>query len=78
MDFEFTESPRSLATSPRDKIELRGTPSCYGPDLALEDDERIEDEIQDKQNLSALAASTAGIGAYPSIVDYLRELRDDA
>ncbi len=70
VDFEFTESPRSLARSRRDKIELLGT-DLLRADLSLDEVEAIEDETLEEENLSAYASATAGIGAYPSIVDYL-------
>lgn len=70
VDFEFTDSPRNLVTSPRDRIELQGT-ELLRTDLSLEEIETIEDRTLRDENLSALAAATAGIGAYPSIVDYL-------
>jgi hypothetical protein len=68
VDFEPTYSPRSLAISYRDRIELKGTELLRaGLDLAtvehIEDARLVEGE-------SALAFSTAGVGAYPSIVGY--------
>jgi hypothetical protein len=70
VDFEFTDSPRSLATSPRDHIELLGT-ELLRDDLNLEQIEAIEEKTERQDNVSALAAPTSGIGAYPSIVDHL-------
>jgi hypothetical protein len=70
VDFEFTDSPRSLATSPRDKIELLGT-ELLRDNLNLEQIEAIEAKTEEKEGVSALAAPTSGIGAYPSIVDHL-------
>lgn len=70
VDFEFTDSPRNLVTSPRDRIELRGT-ELLRADLSIEEVEAIEEQVRRDDNLSALAAPTGGIGAYPTIVDYL-------
>ncbi|MGE0685780.1 MAG: hypothetical protein AB7P33_03475 [Dehalococcoidia bacterium] len=74
VDFEFTESPRSLATSPRDKIELLGT-ELLRDNLTLEQVEAIEEQTEREKGVSALAAPTSGIGAYPSIVDHLSSYR---
>lgn len=70
VDFEFTDSPRNLVTSPRDRIELLTT-ELLRPDLSLAEVEEIERVTERRRNVSALAAPTAGIGAYPSIVGYL-------
>ncbi len=74
VDFEFTESPRSLATSPREKIELLGT-ELLRDNLTLEQVEAIEAKTEQEKGVSALAAPTSGIGAYPSIVDHLSSYR---
>jgi hypothetical protein len=73
LDFELTESPRSLAVSPRDRIELKST-TILREDLSLNDVEAIEDARLD-DNESALAFPTGGIGAYPTIVDYATSYR---
>lgn len=70
VDFEFTDSPRNLVTSSRDRIELTGT-ELLRSDLTIEEIEAIEEETKQEKDLSAIAAATAGIGAYPTIVDYL-------
>ena len=69
VDAEFTEAPRALATSPRDRIELLGS-NLLREDLTLAEAEAIEEEIALEQDLSALSFSTGGIGAYPTIIDY--------
>jgi hypothetical protein len=68
VDFELTQSPRSLATSPRDRIALEST-TILREDLELADVERIEDAKLREDNEAALAFPTGGIGAYPTIVD---------
>ena len=69
VDFEFTESPRILAISYRDRIELKSSsPLREGLDLATV--ERIEREREARDDVSAFAFTTSGIAAYPSIVDY--------
>jgi hypothetical protein len=76
--FDFTDAPRMLAESPRDRIELvHQTPLREG--LPLPEIERIEDETGRKNDTAALAFPLGGYGAYPTIVDYgddyLRSLR---
>ncbi len=76
VDMEFTTPPRSLATSPRDKIELKST-SLLEAGLDLEDVTRIEHERESRDgNTSALASPTAGVGAYPTIVTYTDSYRE--
>lgn len=74
-DFEFTTSPRSLAISPRDHIALTDS-RLLREGLNLEAVEKIEAETERKENVSALAFPTGGIGAYPTIVDYPDSYRD--
>jgi len=69
VDFEFTDPPRSLATSPRDRIEFLGT-ELVRSDLSLSEIEAIEDQVESDKGVSALAFPTGGIGAYPTIVGY--------
>ena len=69
VDAEFTESPRALARSPRDRIELLGS-SLLAEDLTLAEVEVIEEEVAETENVSALSFATAGIGAYPTIISY--------
>lgn len=68
VDAEFTEAPRALARSPRDRIELLGS-SLLKDGLTLTQVEEIEAEAQE-ENVSALSFGTAGIGAYPTIIDH--------
>jgi len=69
IDFEFTNAPHNLVTSPRDRIELRST-TLLREDLTLPQLEAIETETEAKDGVSALAFPVGGIGAYPAIVDY--------
>jgi len=73
VDFEFTDAPRTLAVSPRERIELKGT-SLLREDLSLAQIEAIE-AGKGAEGLSALAFPTSGIGAYPTIVDYAADYR---
>jgi hypothetical protein len=69
VDTEFTDAPRTLAISPRDRIELSET-SLLREDLSIVDVENIEDQTASEDNVSALAFPLGGLGAYPTIVDY--------
>ena len=69
VDIEFTEAPRALVTSPRDRIELLGS-SLLRTDLSIAELEAIEEETQTSADVSALAFRIGGVGAYPAIVNY--------
>jgi len=69
VDIEFTEPPRALATSPRDRIELLTT-SLLRVDLSIAELEAIEEETLATAGLSALAFRIGGVGAYPAIVKF--------
>lgn len=65
--FTFTEPPRKLLASPRDRIETAYY-AMLQPDLPADERERIETDIQHTYNLSAYVAPIGGLGAYPAIV----------
>jgi hypothetical protein len=69
VDAEFTEAPRALARSPRDRIELLGS-TLLEEDLTIAEAEAIEQQVARDQGVSALSFGTGGIGAYPTIIDY--------
>lgn len=71
VDTEFTEAPRMLAVSPRDRIELTGT-TLLREDLSLEDLETIEAETEQRDGVAARAFSLGGVGAYPTLIDFPR------
>ncbi len=73
LDFEFTDAPRTVALSRRDRIELTAT-TLLREDLSLAQIEAIE-AAKEGEGLSALAFLTGGIGAYPTIVDYQDDYR---
>lgn len=74
VDFEFTQSPRNLVTSPRDRIELKDT-SLLREGLDLDEIERIEERTEREHGVSALSFATGGIGAYPTLVQYTGSYR---
>lgn len=65
--FTFTEPPRKLVVSPRDRI-ANTYYAMLQPNLPAEDREQIETTIQDKYDLSAYVTAIGGLGAYPTIV----------
>ena len=69
VDAEFTNAPRMLATSPRDRIELRSS-TLLRDDLDLGEVEAIEAEVAADENLAALAFPIGGLGAYPTLIEY--------
>lgn len=69
VDFEFTEPPRTLATSRRDRIELIDA-RLLRPDLSLAEVEAIEAETERLKGVSALAFTASGVAAYPAMVAY--------
>jgi hypothetical protein len=69
IDFEFTDAPHTLVTSPRDRIELRSS-NLLREDLTIAELEAIEARTQAGEGVSALAFPIGGVGAYPAIVDY--------
>ena len=73
VDAEFTEAPRALARSPRDRIELLGS-TLLEEGLTLAEAEAIEAEALE-EDISALSFGTAGIGAYPTIIDQPEDYR---
>ncbi|HEY7268629.1 MAG TPA: hypothetical protein VH951_02260 [Dehalococcoidia bacterium] len=75
VDLEFTSPPRSLVTSPRDRIELTGS-TLLPAGLDLDQVDKIENTKQAKENVSARAVPIAGVGAYPTIVAYDSDYAD--
>ena len=67
VDTVLSASPTILVTSPRDRIERQDTVTMR-TGLANEDRDRIETQVEDETELSALVLNTGGIALYPSIV----------
>ena len=74
VDAEFTEAPRALARSPRDRIELLGS-TLLEEDLTLAEAEAIEEGVAESEGVAALSFPTGGIGAYPTIINYPGDYR---
>jgi hypothetical protein len=75
VDLEFTSPPRTLVTSPRDRIQLSST-TLLPAGLDLPEVEAIEASRETRGNVAALAVPVAGVGAYPTIVSYDSDYAD--
>jgi len=65
--FTFSEPPRKLVTSPRDRIATAYY-SMLQPGLPVDEREKIETEILQDKDLSAYVTNIGGLGAYPTLV----------
>ena len=74
VDLSFEEPPTVLNMSLRDHIEVVEQ-VLLGPDLPLLERDRIEREIFEKHDLSALVDNLAGLSTYPTIVSDQAPLR---
>ncbi len=66
VDTVLTGSPTVLVTSPRDRIERQDTITLH-TGLTSEQRGRIEVQVEDQTDLSAVVLNTGGIALYPSI-----------
>jgi hypothetical protein len=65
--FQFTESPLYLIVSPRNRIVT--TEGVYlDPATSLADMERMESQVQEQLDVSALVEGTGGFSSYPTMV----------
>ena len=67
VDTVLAASPTILVTSPRDRIERQETVTMR-TGLTNDERDRIEKQVEDQTDLSALVLNTGGIALYPSIV----------
>jgi hypothetical protein len=74
VNIEFTSSPRTLVTSPRDRIELTGS-TLLREGLTVAEIEEIESRREQRDGVSTLAFPTSGVGTYPAIVTYTTDYR---
>ena len=74
MDLSFEEPPTILNTSRRDYVEVVEQVLLV-PDLPPLERDRIEREILEKHDLSALVDNLAGLSTYPTIVTDQTTLR---
>ena len=66
VDTVLTGSPTVLVTSPRDRIERQETVTLH-TGLTNEERDRIESQVEEQTDLSALVLDTGGIALYPSV-----------
>ena len=67
VDTVFASSPGVLILSPRERIHRQRT-ILLAPGISIEGRERIEGQIFQEENLSALVENTGGVAVYPSVV----------
>jgi len=71
VDFEIDATPRVLAASPRERIELRDS-YLLEPNIPPQEIDQIEREAEsdnvDGRGVSALVIRTGGLSSYPSVV----------
>jgi hypothetical protein len=65
--YHVTPLPLALITSPRDKI-VQDQDISLQADLKIEDQARLEKEVEAGLNVSALVVPVGGIGIYPTMV----------
>ena len=65
--FQFTESPLYLIVSRRDRIAI-AEGAHLDPALNLPEMERIESQVQESLDVSALVEGTGGFSSYPTMV----------
>ena len=74
VDIRLTEPPRLLVTSPRDRIE-RTHDVLLDAGISVSEQERIESELLEDEDLSALVVSISGVATYPASLLNDRPLR---
>ncbi len=74
VDVRFDQPPTMLVTSRRDRLSLLEA-VLLTPDLDVLERDRLEKEILNDYNLSALVDNLAGLSTYPSLVNDLDTLR---
>ena len=67
VDLAFSNPPRVLVTSPRDRIE-RLDSRLLKPDMRVEEMGALEEEILRQVGLSALVEGIGGVATYPTLV----------
>ena len=67
VDFRIDDTPHVLVTSPRNVIQ-RASVRILQPRLAEHDKSRMETELLERANLSAIVLKTGGLASYPNLV----------
>jgi hypothetical protein len=71
--FHTTPLPLALIISPRDEIRQLADISLI-PELSIEDQVRLEDQVDRVQNTSSLVVNIGGVGVYPTMVNQTSNL----
>ncbi|MBT4340540.1 MAG: hypothetical protein HOD62_00515 [Chloroflexi bacterium] len=79
VDFLIGDPPKLLVTSPRNEIS-RTEDVLIDPDISIEDMSRIENELIDDHDISAVILQTGGLASYPNVIPttHLKRLVDTA
>lgn len=67
VDFRIDSPPKLLVTSPRDVIR-RDEDVLIDPDISVDDIEKIENELAELENISAIVLQTGGLASYPNVI----------
>jgi peptidoglycan/xylan/chitin deacetylase (PgdA/CDA1 family) len=67
VDFRIDSPPKLLVTSPRDEI-VRAEDVLIDPDISIGEMSRIEAELAESDDISALIIQTGGLASYPNVV----------
>ena len=67
VDFRIDSPPKLLVTSPRDVIR-RDEDVLIDPDISVEDIRRIESELAELEDVSAIVLQTGGLASYPTVI----------
>lgn len=67
VDFRIDSPPKLLVTSPRDEIR-RDEDVLIDPGISVEEMSRIEDQLAETHDISALIVQTGGLASFPTIV----------
>jgi peptidoglycan/xylan/chitin deacetylase (PgdA/CDA1 family) len=67
VDFRIDSPPKLLVTSPRDEI-VRAEDVLIDPDISVGEMSRIEAELAESDDISALIIQTGGLASYPNVV----------
>ena len=79
VDFRIDSPPKLLVTSPRDEI-VRAEDVLVDPYISVDEMSRIEAELAEAVDISALIIQTGGLASYPNVVPttHLKRLVDVA
>ena len=66
VDFRIDSPPKLLVTSPRNLIR-RAEDVLIDPGISVEDMSRIENELAELEDISALVIQTGGLASYPNV-----------